>query len=266
METTTDNRQQGVSSSALKQFLASDIFFGQRYVPISRKAIEEALAARKAPCVAEGVDGRPASLLTAGSKEARLEDLNRDRVRNCRECRLCEGRTNTVFGSGSAQTRLVFVGEGPGFHEDRQGLPFVGQSGDLLTRMIIPMGFRREEVYICNIVKCRPPNNRDPKTDEVVACSPYLYEQLRIIDPEVIVTLGAPAAKTLLETGDGIGRLRGQFHDFTISFPDGTSKTIDLMPTYHPAYLLRSPQDKRKAWHDLQMVMKRLGMPLPNER
>ena len=144
-------------------------------------------------------------------------------------------------------------------------LPFVGKSGDLLTRMIGAMGLSREEVFICNIVKCRPPNNRDPQADEVVACSPYLYEQLRIIDPEVIVTLGAPAAKTLLETSDGIGRLRGQFHEFTLSFPDGTSKTIDLLPTYHPAYLLRSPQDKGKAWTDLQMVMKRMGLPLPDQ-
>jgi uracil-DNA glycosylase family 4 len=159
----------------------------------------------------------------------------------------------------------VFVGEGPGFEEDRQGIPFVGRAGQLLTKMILAMGLRREDVYICNIVKCRPPNNRDPAADEIMACSPYLYEQLRVIDPEVIVALGAPASKTLLDTTLGIGRLRGQFHEFELRQPSGEICTIALMPTYHPAYLLRSPQEKRKAWEDLQMVMARLGLPIRSQ-
>ena len=153
----------------------------------------------------------------------------------------------------------MFVGEAPGFDEDRQGLAFVGRAGQLLTRMIQAMNLTRQEVFICNVLKCRPPDNRDPAPDEVSACSPYLMQQLEIIRPEVIVALGAPAARTLLRSNDGIGRLRGRFHDFYIDGPLGGDPT-PLMPTYHPAYLLRSPQQKAKSWADLQQVMAKLGL------
>jgi DNA polymerase len=176
---------------------------------------------------------------------------------------LHEGRNKTVFGVGDTNARLVFVGEGPGFEEDRQGVPFVGRAGQLLTKMIVAMGLSRDQVYICNVVKCRPPNNRDPAPDEIAACSPYLFEQLTTIDPEVIVALGAPASRTLLKTDEAIGRLRGRFHDFEVVAPSGEKSIIPLMPTYHPAFLLRSPNQKGKAWEDLQQVMARLGLPVP---
>ncbi|HRX85293.1 MAG TPA: uracil-DNA glycosylase [Phycisphaerae bacterium] len=254
----TDNPPQTVS--ALQMFLATDRHFGVRELPVPRSLLSAPAGARttrtSAPAAAARPTGDPAALLAA---------LDRDHVRDCRKCKLCEKRNNTVFGVGNAAARLVFVGEGPGFEEDRQGIPFVGPAGQLLTRMIGAMGLAREDVYICNIVKCRPPNNRDPEAEEVLACSPYLYEQLRIIDPEVIVALGSPAAKTLLNTQQGIGRLRGRFHDFVLRDAGGDARTIPLMPTYHPAYLLRTPSDKKKTWEDLQQVMQRLGLPLPQQ-
>ncbi|MHC4610451.1 MAG: uracil-DNA glycosylase, partial [Planctomycetota bacterium] len=151
----------------------------------------------------------------------------------------------------------------PGSEEDRQGLAFVGRAGQLLTKMIEAMTLTRDEVFICNVLKCRPPENRDPAADEILACSPYLMRQLEIIRPEVIVALGAPAARTLLQTSDSIGRLRGRFHDFYIEGPLAGNPT-PLMPTYHPAYLLRSPQQKGKAWADLQAVMAKLGLERPS--
>jgi DNA polymerase len=160
---------------------------------------------------------------------------------------------------------LVFVGEAPGYEEDRQGLAFVGRAGQLLTRMIAAMGLIREQVFICNVLKCRPPGNRDPSADEILACSPFLRRQLAIIEPEVLVALGAPAAKTLLNTSESIGKLRGRFHDYYLSGTTGEGPAIPLMPTYHPAYLLRNPAEKRKAWEDLQMVMYLLGLPIPGE-
>lgn len=197
----------------------------------------------------------------SGDAANALRVLDEQHVKGCQKCGLAAGRTNTVFGVGSATARLVFVGEAPGFHEDQQGIPFVGRAGDLLTRMIAAMGLSRETVYICNVLKCRPPNNRDPAADEISACSPYLFEQLRQIGPEVIVALGAPAARTLLETGLGIGKLRGTFHEFRL--PNSEGHVIPLMPTYHPAYLLRNPAEKVKAWADLQTVMRKLGLEMP---
>ncbi len=244
--------------AALRQFIATDRFFGLDQVPIS----QETLAA--IPPAGNRLRPRPAA--DSACRQKALDVLDRDQVRECRRCGLHETRTNTVFGVGSSEARLVFVGEGPGYDEDQQGIPFVGRAGQLLTRMIVAMGLKRADVYICNIVKCRPPQNRDPASDEIVSCSPYLFEQLRIIDPEVIIALGAPAAKTLLNTTQGIGRLRGKFHDFHLRQADGTTTIIPLMPTYHPAYLLRSPGEKGKAWEDLQQVMARLGLPLPQRR
>jgi DNA polymerase len=144
-------------------------------------------------------------------------------------------------------------------------LAFVGAAGQLLTNMVAAMGLTRDEVFICNVLKCRPPNNREPAADEILACNPYLRRQLEIIDPEVIVALGAPAAKTLLNTAQAIGKLRGQFHDYYFSGVTGEGPSIPLMPTYHPAYLLRNPEEKGKSWHDLQLVMAFLGLPMPGK-
>lgn len=195
-------------------------------------------------------------------KEKQLQALNEAEVRNCKQCPLCKTRTQTVFGQGNANARLVFVGEAPGYEEDKQGLAFVGKAGQLLARMIGAMGLSRDEVFICNVLKCRPPNNRDPSADEILKCSPFLQRQLAIIQPEIIVALGAPAAKTLLNTAQPIGKLRGRFHEFHFV---GSDVTIPVMPTYHPAYLLRSPEEKRKTWNDLQIVMRDLGLETPKE-
>ena len=197
------------------------------------------------------------------ARTAKLRQLDEERVRGCTKCGLARTRTKTVFGQSHAAARVVFVGEAPGFEEDRQGLVFVGRAGQLLTRMIAAMGLSRDDVFICNVLKCRPPNNRAPAADEIAACSPYLFEQIGIIDPEVITALGAPAAQTLLNTREGIGRLRGRFHEFILLEGPAAGKTIPLVPTFHPAYLLRSPERKREAWDDLKLVMERLGLPMP---
>jgi DNA polymerase len=200
----------------------------------------------------------------AGSvEEARtaLATLDTAHVRGCRRCRLHRGRTQTVFGVGHPRPDLVFVGEGPGADEDRQGEPFVGRAGQLLTRMIAAMTLTREQVYICNVIKCRPPDNRTPEEDEMAACRPFLLRQLAILRPKIIVALGRPAALTLLSTKASLGALRGQFFDFP---PPGLAHSglprCRLMPTYHPAYLLRNPAEKGKAWSDLQQVMQALGI------
>ncbi|HXN22083.1 MAG TPA: uracil-DNA glycosylase [Candidatus Dormibacteraeota bacterium] len=181
------------------------------------------------------------------SLETILADLG-----DCRRCRLCEGRSKIVFGDGSSKAQLVFVGEGPGHDEDVQGLPFVGRAGKLLNQMIEAMGLRRQDVYICNVVKCRPPGNRAPEKDEMATCSPFLLRQLAVISPKVIVCLGAIASKALLETEKGISQFRGQWLEF---------RGIPLMATYHPAYLLRNPHAKADVWKDLQKVMAALGLP-----
>lgn len=174
-----------------------------------------------------------------------------DVVSECRKCPLCETRTQTVFGVGNIHADLVFVGEAPGADEDRQGEPFVGRAGQLLTDIIVKgMKLRREDVYICNVLKCRPPNNRTPSPDEMKVCEPYLKQQLDLIRPKVICALGGVAAKCLLETDDGVGRMRGRWHNY---------QGIPLRVTYHPAYLLRNPEDKRKTWEDIQEVMKVLA-------
>lgn len=171
---------------------------------------------------------------------------------DCARCKLSRGRTQIVFGVGDPTARLMFIGEGPGRDEDLQGEPFVGAAGRLLDKMIKAMGLSRQKVYIANIVKCRPPRNRDPEADEVRACEPFLKQQIRAIGPEVIVALGRYAAQTLLRDQTPITRLRGRWKAY---------EGIPLMPTYHPAYLLRNEQEKRPVWADLQSVMKRLGLP-----
>ena len=185
-----------------------------------------------------------------------LEDIRSD-LGDCRRCKLAAGRTHIVFGEGSPTARLVFVGEGPGFDEDRQGRPFVGAAGQLLTRIIAAMGLDRQQVYICNIVKCRPPDNRNPEGDEIDSCAPFVRRQLRAIAPEFVCTLGTFASQTLLQTDKPISRLRGRFHDLA---------GIRVIPTYHPAYLLRNPERKRDVWQDMQMLMAAMGLPLPDKQ
>jgi DNA polymerase len=178
-----------------------------------------------------------------------LEEI-RAELGDCRRCKLSAGRTHLVFGDGAPNARLMFVGEAPGADEDLQGVPFVGEAGQLLNRMLNNLGLRREEVYIGNILKCRPPGNRDPEADEIAACLPFLAKQIQAIRPRVIVILGRIAAHALLGTREPITRLRGhwqRYHD------------IRVMPTFHPSYLLRSPQERKKTWVDMQQVMEFLA-------
>ena len=181
----------------------------------------------------------------------------REDMGDCTRCKLHKGRNKIVFGDGSAKAQLVFVGEGPGADEDAQGLPFVGRAGKLLTQMIEAMGLQRKDTYICNVVKCRPPENRTPEPDEVATCSPYLLRQIDVINPKVVVCLGAVAAKTLLETNRGITQFRGQWLEW---------RGRKLIATYHPAYLLRNPNAKGEVWKDLQKVMTELGLQPPKKK
>lgn len=207
-------------------------------VPIEAAAVAPAGPVAAAPGVAVPAPEN-------ADQAAELASIRQD-LGDCRRCRLCEGRSNIVFGVGNPQAGLMFVGEGPGADEDRQGEPFVGRAGQLLTRIIESMGLRREQVYIANIVKCRPPENRTPLPDEVATCSPFLLRQIAAIRPRVIVCLGTPAAQTLLQTRTTITRLRGTFQEV---------RGIQIMPTFHPAYLLRNQAAKRDVWDDMKKVM-----------
>ena len=175
----------------------------------------------------------------------------------CPRCKLCKDRTHIVFGEGNAKARLLFIGEAPGEQEVLEGRPFVGRSGQLLTKMIEGMGLQREDVFIANVVKCRPPENRNPEPDEIAACSPFLFRQIDTIRPEVIVALGKFAAQTLLATEETISNLRGR------TFPFRGAK---LIPTFHPAYLLRNPPAKKDAWEDLKLALKELKLPIPSAK
>lgn len=177
-----------------------------------------------------------------------LEEI-REELGDCKRCGLHETRRNLVFGEGNHFARLVFVGEAPGESEDRIGRPFVGRAGQLLTRIIEAMNLRRDDVYICNILKCRPPGNRNPRPDEIHVCEPFLIKQIQAINPAIICAMGTFAAKTLLQTEKPISLLRGQFHLY---------HGIPLMPTYHPAYLLRNPGAKKLVWQDMKMIMDKL--------
>jgi uracil-DNA glycosylase family 4 len=233
-----------------------------RHAP-SPRAIETAPAAPSPPAA------RPARAaaspetasrdVASGDRAGRLRVIA-DEVRGCTKCGLHAGRTQTVFARGNPAAELVFVGEGPGYNEDQTGLPFVGQAGQLLDKMIGAMGFAEDEVYICNVVKCRPPENRTPNPDEAAACMPYLRGQLEIIAPKMIVALGRCAAENLgLVPGaeSGRGGWRGVMRSYA---------GIPAMPTYHPAYLLRNPEHKRVVWQDLQAVVKAMGRELPAKR
>jgi DNA polymerase len=199
----------------------------------------------------------PVRELFTSPEVARADSLEalRAAIGDCQRCKLAPNRTNLVFGVGNPKARLAFVGEAPGRDEDLKGEPFVGRAGQLLTEIITKgMRLRRDDVYICNVIKCRPPENRNPEPDEVASCEPFLIRQLELIGPEVIVALGKFAVQTLLRVKTPISQLRGRWFDY---------HGIRLMPTFHPAYLLRNPGDKRLVWQDIQQVMQALGMEIP---
>lgn len=200
---------------------------------------------------ASGIHSVPRAPTATQEKEKIIAPV-RERALVCKKCKLCGGRTHVVFGEGSMDAQLVFVGEGPGRDEDRQGRPFVGAAGQLLTKIIEAMKMRREEVYICNVVKCRPPNNRPPEPDEIAACHEYLEAQLATIQPKVVCALGKTAAASLLETEAPMSALRGRTFDW---------KGSTLVVTYHPAYLLRNPAAKKLVWDDMQHVLSILSAP-----
>jgi len=212
-------------------------------------AEEQAISARKS-LVAPPQIG---SVVAPEERAAALLQIVED-IGDCKRCELHKGRNTIVFGQGSPTARLLFVGEGPGADEDAQGLPFVGRAGQLLNNMISAMGLSREEVYICNVVKCRPPGNRTPEPDEANTCSQFLFRQIDVVRPQVIVALGATAATYLLGQRQPLAGLRGRVHAWR-----GSS----LIVTYHPAYLLRDPRQKKEAWADLQIAMKELGLKAP---
>jgi DNA polymerase len=201
-------------------------------------------------CSAESLE----KIKSWGRKEGRvsetLEEIRTD-LGDCRRCRLCEKRKHIVFGAGDSHAKLMFVGEGPGYDEDQMGEPFVGAAGRLLTKIIEAIHYTREQVYICNIIKCRPPGNRNPMPDEIEVCFPFLKRQIASVKPDIICALGTFAAQTLLETKSPISKLRGSFYDYMGS---------KVLPTYHPAYLLRNPEKKRDVWEDMKKLMKIMGV------
>lgn len=201
---------------------------------------------------------------SANDIKIELEKID-DEVHRCRKCQLGSLRTNAVPGEGNPNAQIVFVGEGPGADEDAQGRPFVGRAGQLLDKVIAAMGLKRSDIFICNILKCRPPNNRDPRPEEIISCLPYLQKQIELINPDVIVALGAHAARTLLNTNKPIGQLRGQFHQYYAGLG---RPSIKLMATYHTAYLLRnySQENRRRLWEDMKKVLTELGLPIPQRK
>ncbi len=225
---------------------------GFEYLPVRRKDIIDLISETTLsdePCL-------PASIQQVEEKKAdynlskddALESL-RNAIGNCLRCKLSKGRKNIVFGEGNANANLMFIGEGPGRDEDIQARPFVGEAGKLLTNLILKLGLKREDVYIANIVKCRPPNNRNPEEDEIATCMPFVERQIAIINPKVIVCLGKISAQILLRSKITISKLRGNFFIYN---------DIAVMPTFHPAYLLRNPKDKWLTWEDMQKVLEKL--------
>lgn len=243
---------------------------------LSSKSLElrEEMAAKKSAVVAKIADESIFRVLTPNPEQAVPDPiaalkLIREDLGDCTRCKLHkQGRKQIVFGVGNPHAELMFVGEGPGADEDTQGEPFVGRAGQLLNNMIKAMGIRREDVYIANVVKCRPPGNRTPERDETETCSPFLMRQIAVIKPRILVALGAVAAKNLLAINAPMSELRGRFYDF---MPAGAQSSDPSWPgtklavTYHPAFLLRDPRQKGEAWKDLQMVMKYLGLEPPKK-
>jgi DNA polymerase len=284
----------GDAKSRLRLHLRAEQAFGLKSVPVSHVDVAPADAVvdlpptdcadesdrPPAPTVAEVVrptrvaSPSPAALFSpdpasapfsdvpahsSADKRSLLVAMDDKEVRGCTKCRLCETRKNTVFGEGDPDAQIFFIGEGPGENEDLQGRPFVGRAGELLNKWIAAMGLRREQVFIAKIVKCRPPNNREPAPDETATCTPYLERQIEIVRPRVIITLGRPSSQYMLQTKLSMGRLRGQWHAY---------RGIKLMPTYHPAYVLRqyTVETRRAVWDDLKKVMAELDLPIPGSK
>jgi uracil-DNA glycosylase family 4 len=236
--------------------------------------LREEMPAKKSIAVAKLADEGILPILTPHSEQSITDPvaalkLIREDLGDCTRCKLHkQGRKQIVFGVGNPRADLMFVGEGPGADEDTQGEPFVGRAGQLLNNMIKAMGIRREDVYIANVVKCRPPGNRTPERDETETCSPFLMRQIAVVKPKVVVALGAVAAKNLLAMNASMMELRGRFYDFMPAgarSSDPSWQGTKLAVTYHPAFLLRDPRQKGEAWKDLQMVMKYLGLEPPKK-
>ncbi|MBI4042400.1 MAG: uracil-DNA glycosylase [Deltaproteobacteria bacterium] len=248
--------------SLVERWLRNHRELGLKEVYLSPRGVESllSLTARKSKTISlekRGQKEKPRSpfLIAEGFSLEELPrgqkglDLIRKELGNCTRCRLSQGRTHLVFGEGNPEAELMFVGEGPGREEDLQGVPFVGRAGQLLTKIIEAMGMKRGDVYIANVVKCRPPDNRAPLPDEIATCIPFLIKQIAVIRPKVIVALGKIAAQALLNTTEPITKLRGRFH---------LLGDILVMPTFHPAYLLRNPAMKRYVWEDMKLVRKEI--------
>ncbi len=235
-------------NKAIRQHVDMDDFFTGGFAPAGEKNKQKKNEASQ----------------SANDIKIELEKID-DEVHLCRKCQLGSLRTNAVPGEGNPNAQIVFVGEGPGADEDAQGRPFVGRAGQLLDKVIAAMGLKRSDVFICNILKCRPPDNRDPRPEEIISCLPYLQRQIELINPDVIVALGAHAARTLLNTNKPIGQLRGQFHQYYAGLG---RPSIKLMATYHTAYLLRnySQENRRKLWEDMKKVLTELGLPIPQRK
>ncbi|MBI3478621.1 MAG: uracil-DNA glycosylase [Acidobacteria bacterium] len=248
--------------------VASSTAVAEEFVEEHRSELGDEMSPRKAAAVALpiAVEGKTAQRPEQGvSDPVKALKIIREDLGDCTRCPLHkQGRKQIVFGVGNPHAELLFVGEGPGADEDEQGEPFVGRSGQLLTNMIKAMGLSREQVYIANIVKCRPPANRAPEREESETCSPFLMRQIAAIKPKIVVALGATAAKGLLAMSAPMTQLRGRFYDFK---PPGVRDSdwdgCKLAVTYHPAFLLRDPRQKGEAWKDLQMVMRELGLKAP---
>lgn len=249
MSETNDAAELNSIATSLKRHLERRQRAGIRFLPKREPLRETFVTSKKAESAMAGaVDDLFADNSQALQAQT-LEEL-RAAIGDCQRCKLCSGRTNLVFGVGNPNAKLMFVGEGPGRNEDLKGEPFVGRAGQLLTDIITKgMGLKREDVYICNVVKCRPPENRNPEPDEVAACESFLKKQIDLVRPAVIVGLGKFAVQTLLQSTVPIGKLRGNWHSY---------HGIKLMPTFHPAYLLRNPSDKKWVWEDIKKVIQEL--------
>ncbi len=260
-------RERSESSSAV-----ASIEVEQEAIPSSQPEQREEMSPRKSAVVAKPVEENVFEVVTTRPEQGVSDPVTalkliREDLGDCTRCKLHQqGRKQIVFGVGNPNAELMFIGEGPGADEDAQGEPFVGRAGQLLNNMIKAMGLKREEVYIANVVKCRPPGNRTPERDECDTCSPFLMRQIVVIKPKVVVALGAVAAKNLLAINAPMSELRGRFYDFMPAgarSSDPSWQGAKLAVTYHPAFLLRDPRQKGEAWKDLQMVMKYLGLKPP---
>src|SRR5215471_18673300 len=249
MSQTSDSAELLLLASSLRRHLQRR---GQAGMPrIARHSRSEGNRSAQKPVDSSGsTDGDLFSPSGPSLRAETLEEL-RAEIGDCRRCKLCSGRTNLVFGVGNPRAKLMFVGEGPGRDEDLQGEPFVGRAGQLLNDILTKgMGLKREDVYIANVVKCRPPENRNPEPDEVACCEPFLKKQIDLVRPQIIIALGKFAVQTLLQTKAPITKLRGNWHSY---------HGIKLMPTFHPAYLLRNPGDKKLVWEDIKKVIKEMN-------